>query len=121
VIDVRVHAWCYRTHLELRTSTSEGLGITNDFPLGRSGAASGTMLLLVLRARGGLEAPEVESDTEAEGETRLRLVHMAGTLLENATLPATVEDSRREKERADVVLKATAGGAGTVIEVFFLI
>jgi len=48
-------------------------------------------------------------------------VRIAGTLLENATLPATVEDSRREKERADVVLKATAGGAGTVIEVFFLI
>lgn len=48
-------------------------------------------------------------------------MRIAGTLLENATLPATVEDSRREKERADVVLKATAGGAGTVIEVFFLI
>ena len=107
-------------HLELRTSTTEGLGVTDDFPLGRSGAASGMMLLLLLRGRGGLDAPEAESDTEAEEETRLRLVRMAGTLLENATLPATVEDSRREKERADVVLKATAGGAGTVVEVFLI-
>lgn len=87
----------------------------------RSGTGSEMVVLLLLRGRGGLGAPEVESETEAEEETRLRLVRMAGTLLEKATLPATVEESRREKERAGVVLNATTGGVGTVVEVFFLI
>lgn len=79
------------------------------------------VVLLLLRGRGGLGAPAVESETEAEEETRLRLMRMAGTLLEKATLPATVEESRRAKERADVVLKGMAGGVDIVVEVFFLI
>lgn len=51
---------------------------------------------------------------------RLRLLRMAGTLLEKATLPVPVDDSRREKERAEVILKATAGGEGFVVDVVFL-
>lgn len=110
--------------------TSEGLGVTDSVALGRSDLVS-EMVLLRLRGRGGLELPEAErddaaaaSDTEDEREdTRLRLLGKAGTLLEKATLlgarSPTVEDSRREKERADIVLKAAAGGAGTVV--FFLV
>jgi hypothetical protein len=108
-------------HVKLCTSTSEGLGVTDGETLERTGTGSEIVMLLLLRGRGGLGAPEVEFETEAEEETRLRLVRMAGTPLEKATLPATVEESRRENERVDVVLNATAGGVGAVVEVFFLI
>jgi hypothetical protein len=118
---VRVCAKCYRMHVKLRTSTSEGLGVTDGEISERIGTASGMLVLLLLRGRGGLGPPEVEYDTEAEEETLLRLVRIAGTMLEKAALPATLEESRREKERADVVLKATAGRAGAVVKVFFLI
>lgn len=79
------------------------------------------VLLLLLRGSGRQAPAKTESGIEAEEDMRLRLLRIAGTLLEKATLPVDVDDSRRESERAEVILEATAGGEGLVVDVFFLI
>lgn len=55
----------YRMHVQLRTLTSEGLGVIGEETLECSGTASGMVLLLLLRGRGGLAPAEGESDIQA--------------------------------------------------------